>query len=282
MRATGVVDSPLAEVGSHLCWLYRGHPSFKQAATRFLEVGAANGERLLYTADRSVEELADDLAPLGDVEQLVETGALLLVPLSSLYRDHGFDGGRQVEAYRAMTEQALADGHRGLRLAADATELVRRPDDRAAFVPYELAVDRLMAELPLSALCAYDEAVLGAAATELCAVHPAHNAFGDTSAGFCLYHDEGRLFLAGELDLANRTLLDGALTAVRTLDDEVLVVDLRSLRFADADALVRIGQLAATVAADGRELRLTGASALLRRCCEVLGLEHLLAEPLDA
>lgn len=55
---------------------------------------------------------------------------------------------RQVKVFRHATELALADGFAGLRVAADATDLVRTPEQLDAFVRYEHVIDRYMADQP--------------------------------------------------------------------------------------------------------------------------------------
>jgi hypothetical protein len=77
-----------------------------------------------------------------------------------------------VDTYLQATEQALSAGYRGLRVAADATDLARTRAQRDAFVRYEHLIDQGMADVPFSAMYAYDRRVLGEAASELACAHP--------------------------------------------------------------------------------------------------------------
>ena len=55
----------------------------------------------------------------------------------------------------AATQEALADGYRGLRISADVTDLVRAPDQHDAFARCEFLLERYSARHPLSAMCGY-------------------------------------------------------------------------------------------------------------------------------
>jgi hypothetical protein len=116
------------------------------------------------------------------VDALIEADRVRITSLSSVYRtDQVVDEFDQVARYRAATDEAVAAGFRGLRMAADATDLVRTADQREVFTRYEHLADELMVQHPFSALCAYDRQVLGSEAIEeLACMHPLSSA-GATS-----------------------------------------------------------------------------------------------------
>ena len=81
-------------------------------------------------------------------------------PVDDFYRYR--DGDRVVDPERSAAaraediEQALTAGFTGFRIVADATAVVRRPEQVEAFARYEYLLDRAMATLPARALCAHD------------------------------------------------------------------------------------------------------------------------------
>lgn len=147
---------------------------------------------------------------------------------------------------------------------------------RREFLRFELAVDRLIATAPMSALCAYDRSVLGAAADELFVVHPQHHWHGGPD--FHLFHENGRIMVVGEIDVTNHRLFEVALDAVLAENGRDVVLDLRRLRFVDLGGLYRLER---AVRRHGGDVRIVGGSPLLARCCEAVGLD-LLVSALDA
>lgn len=116
----------------------------------------------------------------------------------------------QVRAYAAATEAAVRDGLVGFRVAAEATPLVRTPQQLAAFVRYEHLVDRYMAEHPSSAMCSYSSTGIDDSAfVQLACPHPSTNAQGP---GFRLHAADGHATaLGGEVDSHSDGLFTQAL-----------------------------------------------------------------------
>ena len=269
--------SPAGSRGDHLCRLVDGIDQFRQAARDFLGVGLARRERLLYVSDRPTCELIADFHGLGDVGELIDTTALVVVTTGELYAPGGtFDTREQIDRYRRLTEQALADGYTGLRVAADASAMAATPQARCRFMRYELAVDQLMAVLPMSAMCAYDITVLGASAGDLCAVHPRDDAPVELSPAFRLCFGTDGLHLSGEIDLVNGELFGLALEAATSCTEGDTGIDTSEVTFIDARGIVRLDEMRRDLIANGRDLRLTRASSAVRRVAEVLEFHDLL------
>lgn len=253
-------------LGDHICWTHRGRREWVAAAVAYLHEGADAGERLLYVADRPPQALLDDLAGLPGRDAMLASGQLLVLPLDRVYGGSGeFDAGVRVREYEKMARDAVADGYRGFRLAAEATSLVLDDADARAFAAYELAVDRVIAASPMSAMCGYDIRRAHEVET-LGFVHPLcnHAAAPDPGAGF--YADAGGWVLTGELDLINAGSLAVALQhAVAEADPDADVqVDASGLRFIDvacARALVEAG----AALAPGRSLVLRRSPGVLER-----------------
>jgi DcmR-like sensory protein len=133
---------------SHLCWVFDDYADFRAAAVEYLADGLARGLRVRYIAE---------LAPLERLEEARRPGAVEVLPVSGSYAGSArcVDSRTQVELYAADTRTAVAAGFTGLRVAADATMLVRTPAQLDAFARYEHQVDRYITLAPFSALCGY-------------------------------------------------------------------------------------------------------------------------------
>lgn len=141
----------------HVCWGYRRRAEFVARARDFLAAGLAAGERVLYVAPGDEAFLTAQLRETGQFDAGLRRGAVQVSPVGSTYSTGTVaDPAGQVRLYAAATEEALAAGFTGLRVAADATSLVRTPAQLDAFARYEHLVDRYMAAHPMSAMCGYD------------------------------------------------------------------------------------------------------------------------------
>lgn len=233
----------------HGCWAYAPPDRFLDPALEFLEDGLRLGLRVALVASLDEEELWAALTPLGDLDALRRRGAIGVGSLSATYVPGALiDGPAQVSRYLRGTEQAVASGFAGYRVAADATQLVRTREQRAAFVRYEQLVDRAMAWRPFSALCAYDRALLGDdAVAELASAHPLARR-GSSPVG--LFHDaEQGLSLRGELELFELPLCEQVVRRA-VLPGATTEIDARHLGFADHSALCMMDRVAR--AADAR------------------------------
>ena len=278
VRQVGLLERPRAGLGTHVCWAYDDATAFQQAAEAFLAEGAQKQERLVYVADAPAAELAGHLDAV-DVERLTAAGQLLIRPVHALYEPGGvFDAAAQVGAYRSLVDGALADGFTGLRVAADATALVATDHAHRRFLEYELAVDRVMATAPMSAMCAYDAAEVGDRIEDLFAVHPCSH--GGEPEGLHAYFDGPALVLRGEADLRTEAVLDAVVFSLASLPAPTRL-DVHDLRFIDVRSLARLGRAASTLASTGRPLRVHGLSTVARRCATLLNLHSLLDALVD-
>jgi anti-anti-sigma regulatory factor len=242
---------------SHLCWSYDDLATLAVQAERYLLAGLAAGERVWYITPHPADPVADRLHRLPDFAAAVRRGAAAVVPLFSTYsHGHVIDPPTQVAAYAAATDEALAAGHTGLRVVAEATELVRTPAQLESFTRYEHLVDRYMRTRPFSAMCAYDRPALGdRAVAELACMHPDTNVDDVLFRLHAVAPADGHAALTGELDLSNHELFRAALDRadLRPVDGE-LVLSATGLRFLDHRALAHLAEYA-----DRR-----GATAVLR------------------
>jgi anti-anti-sigma regulatory factor len=213
----------------HVCWTFEESAAFQKHAREFLAEGVAAGERVWYVGLEPFPELSGVGA------------AVQYKSLASMYEGGVVDPPAQVAVYRAATEEALAEGYTGLRVAADGTPLVRTPEQLDAFARYEHLIDRYMRTAPFSAVCGFNRAELGGRTiAELTCMHPAGNA--EALFRLCACRPgEGAATLAGEIDESNRELFLKALERADlrpTGGRLVLLAD--DLRFIDHRTLLHL------------------------------------------
>ncbi len=229
-------------------------------------------------ASGDVEKLVDDLKDLDGLDWALRRGAAQVKSLDAIYPGRTvIKPAAQVQVYAAATEDARAAGFTGLRVAAEATPLVRTPRQLDAFARYEHLIDRYMASQPFSAMCAYHRGELGEeTVAQLACLHP-HTNSGTTE--FWLHaSSHAAVSLDGELDLATVDLFCLALerAELRPIGGE-LVIDATGLTFIDHRNLLALAAYA----------RRSGAVAMLKtnwpgsaRLIELLGVEDVRVEPL--
>lgn len=231
---------------SHLCWVFDDHADFRTAAVEFLADGLVRGLRVRYIAAGDDETLRAELAPLERLDEARRPGAVEVLPVASTYAgtERCVDARTQVGVYAADTRTAVADGFAGLRVAADATSLVRTPAQLEAFARYEHQVDRYITLAPFSALCGYRRSELGDdTVAQLACLHPGGSA---EQAPFRMHATpDADLALSGELDLTTVDLFAAAVDRAGLADrGSEVVVDATSLDFADHRNLLVLERIA--------------------------------------
>jgi anti-anti-sigma regulatory factor len=240
----------------HTCWSFDDPAAFERHALDYLAAGLAAGERVWYVGPGATEDVARRVTGGGAsghaFGEALRGGAAAVVGLSTAYATGAIvEPAAQVAAYAAATDQAVADGFAGLRVAADATALVRTPAQLDAFARYEHLVDRYIHAGPFSAVCGYDRGELGdPAVAALACLHAGTNADVPFRLHACAPAD-GCAALAGELDASTHELLTAALehADLRPVDGE-LVFDGGGLRFADHRSLLLLREHARRLGAD--------------------------------
>jgi anti-anti-sigma regulatory factor len=238
MRRTGLVET-VEGLGSHdhICWAFDTPGEFRSPAARFLSDGLASRERVIYIADGARES---DLEPFDGFAEAFATGAAQVQDLGIYGSGWQDDPSAQVLAYAEATDQALAEGYSGLRVAAEATPLVRTPRTRALFSRYEHLIDVFMTQHRFSAMCAYDRTELGPAAiAELACLHPLARPSSTAMRLYAPDRPETAATLAGEVDVIQYDQLRTALSSIdfAPADGEV-AIDARELSFIDHRALI--------------------------------------------
>jgi len=244
---------------------------YRRGLAGFFAESLQDGRRVAYVGSDDAEAARADLADLSDLDRLLAAGALHVLSARDVYGVGGpVDPERVVACVAAATEQALADGFRGLAMSGDATELVRTPLQRDAFARYEFLVDRYMASHPLSALCGYGLELGNDTVAEFAVLHapgPSNEApfqvFG------CA---DGAIGLAGEFDQVGVAALGRVLPRLRPADGEVLVVDLAGVEHVDHRLLLMLDDYARR---SGVPVSLQSVTPFAARLMELLPLPSL-------
>jgi hypothetical protein len=250
-RVSGVVEN-CRDLGiqNHLCWCYTEPGEFRARAVEYLADGVLAGERVIYVAAGDPEVLAGTLRTSPVLARALDSGRALVSDVTAAYSAGAVvDPRAQVDAYAALTAQALDDGCTGLRVAAEVTSLVRTRPQQEAFATYEHLVDQYMARHPFGAMCAYDRTVLGdEVIAELACLHPAASR-GATGFWLCGTGRPGcAAAVGGDVDRTDpdrwrRALARADLHPV--IGDEILL-DAADLAFIDHHGLIALADLAFT------------------------------------
>ncbi len=269
--------------GDHVCWQFDSDEDYAETLAGAVATGMAQGERILsLSGDVSVEWLRAAVADRGlPVETLMASGQLVLGDARAALGAMGsFDGIAVAEGYRRAAQQAVADGYTALRAMADLGWAVSEWLTPGELIDYELRADRLIAQVPLVALCGYDTRAAPSEVTQqVCAVHPAcaHEApvpFSVVTA------PDGALAVTGEIDLTCVQAWQGILQALTATTESHLTLDLSGLDFIDVQGLRGLVATADQLAARGACLRLRSPSPTLQWCLTLLDPpEHLQWSP---
>jgi hypothetical protein len=231
----------------HVCWGYRRREEFVVRAREFLADGLAAGERVLYVVPGTSDVVTGQLRGVDSFDEGLRRGAVQVASLDSTYTTGTVvDPAAQVQLYAEATEDALASGFTGLRVAADATSLVRTPAQLDAFARYEHKVDRYMAGHPMSAMCGYDRGELGDDAVAQLACM--HSRAQEGATPFHLHghaRDGSAAALGGELDMEARLLWPLALERADLRSTAgTIAIDARDLAFVDHRSLFDVADYA--------------------------------------
>jgi ABC-type transporter Mla MlaB component len=258
-------------LGDHACWIYDDDEGRRGTVADFLVDGLRLRQRLLYVGGDSVERLHADLEALDGVGSLIEDGALQVVPLRGVGpAGGGIDAERRLEAYAAATDQAVAEGYTGLRVAVAAGGLVTGSDAWDAHTRWEGLVDRAILSRPMTALCLYDRReVPDRVLADIASVHPISHA----PAGmvpFRVFSRPDALALEGEVDYFSADAL-GRLLAMTPRGDGEVVLDLSGLGFVDHHGVMALVEHARK-SRPSHPLRFQKVPYQVERLCDLMGV----------
>lgn len=267
--------------GDHACAAFDSDQQLAEIASDFVADGLVRQEQVCFfddegAADAMLRRLSEDL---GDVPSYLASGQLAIVPQEATRASFEGPAEELIDVISESITAALDQGLAGFRLTGQLTWAAQRPAG-ISLADYDLALDRIWADCPVSVLCPYDtrrlppgeiEQLRGLHRIEL--VAPA--IFDD---GLLRITQSGRfgLRLAGEVDHSNRSTvlgvvestLDNALRSTERSDEVRL--NLTSLRFLDVAAAHQLVQ-AAEAFPVSHWLVLAGVRPLLQRLLDRCG-----------
>jgi anti-anti-sigma regulatory factor len=252
--------------------VHRDAAEYHRRLATFFAEGLRDGRRVAYVGYGDVAASRADLAGVRDLDRLLAEGMLHVLSAQDVYGPGGpVDPERVLATYALATEAALADGFRGLTVAADATDLVRSPAQQEAFARYEFLVDCYMASHPLSALCGYRLELGKDTVTDFAALHAAGLSRG---APFRVFGcPDGAIGLAGRFDPVSVAALGRVLARLRPgAGTGALVVDLAGVEYLDHRLLLALGEYARK---SGVSPSLRSVSPFGARLLELLSATHL-------
>ena len=226
---------------------------------------------MAYLGSEDAGELRELLGRVVDSGTLLTGEAVRVISFEEFYgAAEPVDPAAVIKRYDAATQEALADGYRGLRVSADVTDLVRAPEQQDAFARCEFLLERYSARHPLSAMCGYRRD-LGDAVTQFACLHAA------VPAGLTPFQvfacDDGAVGLLGEFDQACQGAFERALRRIQPApDDPELIFDMSAVGFMDHHALLSLDSYA-----EACQVPVVARSVppVVRRVARVLGLEPL-------
>ena len=251
--ATIPVDAIAA--GHHVCGVSDSDAVQQELLAEFVAAGIAHGERVACFPDAvGPDDVLDDLASAGvPVGEAIAAGDLVVIPARESYLSElPFDPERMIASVRALIDDALAAGYRGMRVAGDMSWGARDIDGAERLEEYEAAVGSVFADRPAAALCQYDSRSFDAA--RLGTLRDLHDHRARVPAvsddGVLRVHrlagaspDDVWLKLAGEADLASSAALETALDELAR-EAGAVHLDLGRLRFMDLSGLRPLTRLA--------------------------------------
>lgn len=245
----------------HIGWVFSGREEFAALARPFLTEGAERGERLMYVAEDPGS------APLDDLGPLVDSGTLQVSSIAEVYGEAGMvDAAAQRATFAAALADALVQGYRGIRVAADNSPLVADARRLQAWIQWEMVADRFMSEHQVTGLCAFDrDRVDVDTLRHLATLHPLSPA-NAPAPQFLLFSDDGALRLEGEV---NPFAIEHVLLALKHLPAKTnVIVDLSRTSFVLKGTMVLLRDLAES----GAPMTIHGASDGTRQLGEYLGM----------
>lgn len=245
----------------HLCWVVDDADDYAATAAGFLAQGAAAGRKTVAFGPEGSRVMAD----------LATRAAGTADPRIAFLDEGPLDSETMFSMFREQSAGARAEGYTGLCLVADMDWLLPARPTVEAVVDFELHLDRVVAELDATVVCAYRRSSFDAdALAGLSAVHPDECGDGAAPQFRLVAGDDGCWRLTGEVDLAVRSAFATAFRSA--VSDGDCVVDVAHLEFIDVDGMRTI---AACARSGDRTVRLRGARPLLQRSWTVTGFDRL-------
>lgn len=243
--------------GSHVCWVVDDAVDYGEAAGRLLEDGRAARQKTIAFGP----EDGDALGPLRGLADLIADPRSAFLGRGPLVPEAMF------AAFREQSARARAAGFDELRVVADMDWLLPARPTAAEIAAFELQLDRVVAEIGATVVCAYRRGSFDSAAiTGALCVHPVLAGVQEPPPFRLTAIDDRTWTLSGEVDFDVAPTLAGILTAAG--DHAPRELDVSGLSFIDVAGMRAV----AVAGVDGHgPMSLRGAVPRVRRAWEAAG-----------
>lgn len=155
-RQTGI-DAVEVPWGTHLCHFYETKADLLDTLVPYLKAGLDNHEFCMWmvpdtlTHAEAVQALAE---VLPDITERLVAGDIEIISHRDWYlRSDRFSLRSVVEGWKTRLEAALAKGYSGIRVTGDTSWV--KDQGREDLAKYERAIDEMIGDLRMTALCTY-------------------------------------------------------------------------------------------------------------------------------
>ncbi|MFJ8825207.1 MEDS domain-containing protein [Streptomyces sp. NPDC102467] len=283
MDAAPVATIPVQQLraGDHAIASYSDDDAGRDVMAAFTWAGLAKREKVMLfaapqVAEAEVWDRLDTPGPLLSTAR--DRGQLVVSSMRALIHPvRKFTPERQWQRIEEETEQALAEGYRGLRTYIDMHWVGDLDADVAVMMYRESHAEHLFTDRPYTEVCSYDSRWF--TAEVLTAMHEAHPCRLLPHLGALhTAHTDGVVRLAGEADIATREQFISALREglARTANAGRLTVDLSGLSFLSAACTMDLLRLVGSCAHQSIEVRCHPTVARIMRRTDPGHLPHLL------
>jgi len=164
MRKSGIDIIGDVPWGMHFCQFYETKKDLADILVPYFKTGLENNEFCMWvTADplNAADARRALKRAMPDLQKYLAKGQIEIIPYSEWYiKDGTFDSDRVLNGWVDKLNAALARGFAGLRLTGNTFWL--EPANWAGFTDYEAAIDGVIGNYRMIALCTYSLAKCGA------------------------------------------------------------------------------------------------------------------------
>jgi anti-sigma B factor antagonist len=263
------VDDPDTASGwdGHLLLLHASEAERRSGVTEWVRRGLAQGEKVVYTevaGEYPERSLLGVLRAAGlDPDGAVAAHRLAILPLGEFY---------PAVAYTGIVERALAEGHTGVRVSAEANAALTYLT-RTEYADIEHAIGRLCRSHPVSALCQYEGAFTsGRWLRQAVTLHPG----GIRERQFGTGDRAGGLAIEGAVDAHNDGLFATVLRGAAESASGVLNVDLGGVDHLGVGACRALVEATGEFRGRGGEVRLVAPRPGVTRVLRLLGVDGMM------
>ena len=143
--------------GTHFCQFYQTKEDLLDILVPYFKAGLENNEFCMWITaeplnEREAEEALRKAVP--DFDRYLKRGQIEILPHNKWYlKDGAFNSDRVLNGWVDKLNQALAKGYDGLRLTGNTFWLEKR--DRKSFTDYEAAINNVIGNYRMIAICSY-------------------------------------------------------------------------------------------------------------------------------